>query len=181
VETHWRATSTAQSDPMCGPDQTRQGDTAYGCGRWRGYSARSMRGDGVSLGSDALGSHVGQSASHAPLGPAPRRPTKPQRLIANRGYDSNAVRPLLVKRQIGPIMPRRQNDTVAPHQGRAQAAPLQAALDYRAHQRLAATLPPLGRPLSTVGQKLRGAGSSGLRFNGSQKGLRMASSVFSAV
>lgn len=45
-----------------------------------------------------------------------RRPTQPQRLIADRGYDSNAVRALLVKRQIEPIIPRRKNNAVATHQ-----------------------------------------------------------------
>jgi len=47
---------------------------------------------------------------------ARRRPTKPQRLIADRGYDSNAVRTLWVKRQIEPIIPRRKNNMVATHQ-----------------------------------------------------------------
>jgi transposase len=45
-----------------------------------------------------------------------RRPTKPQRLIADRGYDSNAVRALLVKRAIEPIIPKRRNNRVATHQ-----------------------------------------------------------------
>jgi len=41
---------------------------------------------------------------------------KPQRLRADRGYDSNAVRALLVKRGIEPIMPARRNNRVATHQ-----------------------------------------------------------------
>lgn len=45
-----------------------------------------------------------------------RRPTKPQRMIADRGYDSNAVRALLVTRAIEPIIPRRKNNRVATHQ-----------------------------------------------------------------
>jgi transposase len=44
------------------------------------------------------------------------RPTKPQRLIADRGYDSNAARALLVKRAIEPIIPRRKNNMAATHQ-----------------------------------------------------------------
>jgi transposase len=47
---------------------------------------------------------------------AQRRPAKPTRLIADRGYDSNAVRALLVKRQIEPIIPKRRNNSVATHQ-----------------------------------------------------------------
>jgi transposase len=41
---------------------------------------------------------------------------KPKRLIADRGYDSNAVRVLLVKRDIEPIIPARSNNRVATHQ-----------------------------------------------------------------
>lgn len=37
-----------------------------------------------------------------------RRPHKPERLIADRGYDSNPARALLVKREIEPIIPRRK-------------------------------------------------------------------------
>jgi transposase len=46
-----------------------------------------------------------------------RRPAcKPERLIADRGYDSNRARTLLVTRAIEPIIPRRKNNTVATHQ-----------------------------------------------------------------
>ena len=41
---------------------------------------------------------------------------KPRRLIADRGYDSNTVRALLVKRDIEPIIPKRKNNRVATHQ-----------------------------------------------------------------
>ena len=41
---------------------------------------------------------------------------KPKRLIADRGYDSNAVRGLLVKRDIEPIIPARSTNRVATHQ-----------------------------------------------------------------
>jgi transposase len=41
---------------------------------------------------------------------------KPTRLIADRGYDRNAVRVLLVKRAIEPIIPTRSNNRVATHQ-----------------------------------------------------------------
>jgi len=43
---------------------------------------------------------------------------KPRRLIGDRGYDSNPVRALLVKRGIEPIIPARSNNTVATHQDR---------------------------------------------------------------
>ena len=47
----------------------------------------------------------------------PGRPRKrPDRLITDRGYDSNAVRALLVRRGIEPIIPARSNNTVATHQ-----------------------------------------------------------------
>ena len=41
---------------------------------------------------------------------------RPERLIADRGYDSNAVRALLVKRDIEPIIPKRRNNRKATHQ-----------------------------------------------------------------
>lgn len=47
-------------------------------------------------------------------GRAKRR--RPKRLIADRGYDSNKVRELLVKRDIEPIIPKRRNNQQATHQ-----------------------------------------------------------------
>ena len=41
---------------------------------------------------------------------------KPKRLIGDRGYDSNRLRALLVKRGIEPIIPARSNNRVATHQ-----------------------------------------------------------------
>jgi transposase len=47
-----------------------------------------------------------------------RRATRrrPRRLIADRGYDSNATRALLVKRDIEPIIPARRNNRRATYQ-----------------------------------------------------------------
>jgi transposase len=45
-----------------------------------------------------------------------RRPYKPERLIADRGYDSNPARALLVKREVEPIIPKRRNNKKATHQ-----------------------------------------------------------------
>ena len=42
--------------------------------------------------------------------------TRPDRLIADKGYDSNAARALLEQRGIAPIIPARENNTVATHQ-----------------------------------------------------------------
>jgi transposase len=47
---------------------------------------------------------------------ARRRPYKPERLIADRGYDSNQARALLVAREIEPIIPARSNNAIATHQ-----------------------------------------------------------------
>ncbi len=41
---------------------------------------------------------------------------KPERLIADRGYDSNPLRELLVRRDIEPIIPKRRNNPKATHQ-----------------------------------------------------------------
>ena len=46
------------------------------------------------------------------------RACRPKRLVADRGYDSNAIRAMLVKRQIEPIIPARSNNQVATHQDR---------------------------------------------------------------
>ena len=45
-----------------------------------------------------------------------RQRHQPQRLIADRGYDSNPARALLVKREIEPIIPKRRNNRKATHQ-----------------------------------------------------------------
>jgi transposase len=47
-----------------------------------------------------------------------RRRGKPKRLIGDRGYDSTAVRLLLVKRGIEPIIPARATKSAATHQDR---------------------------------------------------------------
>ena len=45
-----------------------------------------------------------------------RRPHQPERLITNRGYDSDPTRALLVSRDIEPIIPKRRNNRKATHQ-----------------------------------------------------------------
>src|SRR5687768_16497965 len=71
-----------------------------------------------------------------------RRPHQPERLIADRGYDSNPARALPVARDIEPIIPKRRNN---------RKAALQATLDYRAHELVAAKLPAAGGPLRAQG------------------------------
>lgn len=44
------------------------------------------------------------------------RRRRPKRLPADRSYDSNPLRALLVKRDIEPIIPARRNNRVATHQ-----------------------------------------------------------------
>ena len=44
-----------------------------------------------------------------------RKRGKPKRLIGDKGYDSNTVRALLVKRGMEPIIPARSNNRVATH------------------------------------------------------------------
>lgn len=47
----------------------------------------------------------------------PGRPRKrPERLIADRGYDSNPLRAALARRGIEPIIPARRNNSQATHQ-----------------------------------------------------------------
>ena len=45
-----------------------------------------------------------------------RSKRRPKHLIADRAYDSNEARALLVQRDIEPIIPRRRNNRVATHQ-----------------------------------------------------------------
>ena len=42
-------------------------------------------------------------------------PGTPQRLVADRGYDSNAVRAALITKGIEPIIPARRNNRIATH------------------------------------------------------------------
>lgn len=57
-----------------------------------------------------------QTLENGRIGGRRAKRRKPQRLIADRGYDSNKVRALLVKRAIEPIIPARRNNQVATHQ-----------------------------------------------------------------
>lgn len=50
------------------------------------------------------------------IGGCRAKPRKPRRLIADRGYDSDAVRALLVKQDIEPIISARRNNRRATHQ-----------------------------------------------------------------
>jgi transposase len=50
------------------------------------------------------------------IGSRRARRRTPKRLMADRGYDSTAVRVLLVKRDIEPIIPARSPNRVATHQ-----------------------------------------------------------------
>ncbi len=43
-------------------------------------------------------------------------PGKPQRLVADKGYDSNAVRQMLMRQDIDPIIPARSNNRRALYQ-----------------------------------------------------------------
>src|SRR3972149_2374320 len=56
-----------------------------------------------------------KTVSDRRLGPGRPR-SRPERLIADRGYDSNAVRASLAARGIEPIIPARRNNEVATHQ-----------------------------------------------------------------
>ncbi len=57
-----------------------------------------------------------QTLENGRIGGRGSKRRKPKRLIADRGYDSNKVRALLVKRDIEPIIPARSNNRVATHQ-----------------------------------------------------------------
>ena len=77
-----------------------------GTGRWRGYSAGSIPGRGV----PAEVTLLEQTLASPPI-----RGT-PERLIADRAYDSKAARRFLKRRGIQPIIPARRNNTQATDQ-----------------------------------------------------------------
>lgn len=52
-----------------------------------------------------------------------RRPHRPERLIADRGYDSDPERALLVSRDIGPTIPKRRNNRKATHRNGRELRP----------------------------------------------------------
>ena len=59
---------------------------------------------------------LGQTLANGRIGGRRAKRRRPQRLIADRGYESNRVRALLVKHDIAPIIPKRRNNTIATHQ-----------------------------------------------------------------
>jgi transposase len=69
---------------------------------------------------------------------------KPRRVIADAGYDSDPLRERWKRRGIELIAPyREQGEEIRRW---PETATLQTALDYRTHQRLAGTVPPIARP-----------------------------------
>ena len=71
---------------------------------------------------------------------------KPKRVIADRGYDSDPLRETMETA-------RHRADRALPEEQQGEeirrwpeTATLQTALDYRTHQRLAGTVPPIARP-----------------------------------
>lgn len=84
---------------------------ADGQGTPLGVSVAAASPAEITLLQDTLDAVSVQRAHH------PGRPRKrPDRLIADRGYDSNAVRAALVAQDIEPIIPARTNNRVATHQ-----------------------------------------------------------------
>lgn len=88
------------------PNQTGQGHKVDGTGRWRGYPLGAY----LDAASPAEVTLLEQTLASQPI-----RGT-PGRLIADRGYDSNAARRCLKRRGIQPIIPARRNNTQATDQ-----------------------------------------------------------------
>jgi hypothetical protein len=108
-----------------------------------------------------LGAHLDSASPHevtllertlatiaVPRAHTPGRPRqRPERLIADRAYDSNPLRARLARRGIEPIIPALANHPNATHQDGRKAAPLPPPLDRRAHLLVARDLPPAGGAL----------------------------------
>src|SRR5215210_7612365 len=56
---------------------------------------------------------LGPTLTHGRIGGCRAKRRRPKRLIADRGYDSNKARALLIKRAIEPIIPARRSNTIA--------------------------------------------------------------------
>ena len=75
--------------------------------------------------------------------PKGRPRQKPERVIADRGYDSDPLRERLQQRGIELIAPYRSQQQGTAVRRRTQTPPLQAALDRGANQCLARAVPPI--------------------------------------
>jgi len=87
----------------------RQGNNAHSIGPWRSYSARNTCGEGLLKLAEVTLDNIRVTVGK-------RKHGKPKRLVADRAYDSNKLRTLLIRRGIEPIIPARSNNTVATHQ-----------------------------------------------------------------
>ncbi len=138
-------------DGSCAP--AKKGDAKVGPTKW-GKGAKCMvlvDGEGTPLGAylDAASPAAVQLREATldtvvvtrPHGPERHR-KRPDRLIADRAYDSNAVRALLVRRGTEPIIPARAKNQPASYvPGWATVAPLPTSLDRGTHDWLAGQLP----------------------------------------
>jgi transposase len=70
----------------------------------------------VEKASPAEVSLLGPTLKNGRIGGRRAKRRKPTRLMADRGYDSHAMRALLVERAIEPIIPARAHNRVATHQ-----------------------------------------------------------------
>ena len=97
-------------------DQAGKGHKVAGFGRWPGYSVGSIPGLCASPSEVTLLEKTLDTVSvrHAHRPGRPRK--RPDRLVLDRGYDSNHLREQLVKRGIEPIIPARSNNRQATHQ-----------------------------------------------------------------
>jgi hypothetical protein len=68
--------------------------------------------------------------------------SKPERVIADRAYDSNAARLSLLRRGIDPIIPARRNNFRAIHQEWTGNAKIQSEVDCRTDNILDSKLSP---------------------------------------
>lgn len=96
-------------------DQARQGHEVDGTGRRRGCSSWSTARVCLASGGEARGANAGAAQSTAPRS---RTAKEQARVIADKAYDSNALRTRLGRRGIELIAPHRRNRRTRCQDGR---------------------------------------------------------------
>ena len=97
-------------------DQAGQGDQGDGGGRWRGDLRWEQSLEAASPAEVTRLEHTLDTVAVGRPGKPGRPRKRPERLIADRGSDSNPRRARLAQRGIEPIIPAQRNHTHATHQ-----------------------------------------------------------------
>jgi transposase len=98
------------------PDEARDGDKVAGCGRGRGDLRWEQSLEAASPAEVTLLEQTLDTVAVGRPGKPGRPRKRPERLMADRGYDRNRLRARLARRGIEPMIPARRNHKQATHQ-----------------------------------------------------------------